>query len=273
MNRSDLSESKSEKAKLLQVDPGHKTLYKAGGILLILGGIFYLLVTLAALTPGTNGWAEPPFVSAATFINAMATHARAAYFTWTFFTLVDFIAVPVMVALYFALKGVNRDALIVGIGVLLMSVILDAAVAEVGFFTATSLSVSYATATDPVLKAAYYVAAQHAVLQTEFAWPYSYFTGFAGWLIISAVMRRSFAFGKWVGGFGVIASALFLVDMGLVYTAPAVAGNLILPLQLAFVVFYVLAGSRLLGLGRRLGHYTSLSAGDIPPRQQQPISA
>ena len=234
---------------------GHAALYKAGGILLIIGGIFYVLVTLAALTPGTNGWAEPPFVSAATFITAMANHAQPAYFTWTLFTLVDFIAVPVMIALYFALNKVNRDAVLVGIGLAIMSVILDAAVAEVGFFTATSLSFSWAAATDPMLKAAYYVAANHAVLQTEFAWTYSYFAGFAAWLIISLVMRKS-AFGKWIGGIGAVVSALFVVDMALVVSAytrgvSSLAGSLILPLQLAFVVFFVAAGSRLFTLGKR----------------------
>jgi hypothetical protein len=247
-----ISEAKNrgiERAKL-QADSEHAILYKTAGILLIIGGVFYVICTFAALTPGTNGWAEPPFVSAATFITAMANHARPAYITWTFFTLVDFLAVPVMIALYFALKGVNRDALIVGIGLALMSVTLDAAVAEVGFFTGTSLSVSWASATDPTMKAAYYVAANQAVLQTEFAWTYSYFTGFAAWLIIALVMRKSF-FGKWIGGLGAIVSALFVVDMASVYAVPAIAGNFILPLQLAFVVFYVTAGRRLFRQGTR----------------------
>jgi len=250
--RTSVKQKQIEKAKDGLVEPGHASLFKAGGILLITGGIFYILVTLAALTPGTNGWAEPPFVSASTFITAMANHARTAYFTWTFFTLTDFLAVPVLIALYFALKGVNRDALMVGIGLGLMSVTLDAAVAEVGFFTGTALSVSWATTTDPVLKSAYYVAANHAVLQTEFAWTYSYFAGFAGWVIISLVMMKSY-FGKWIGGLGAVVSALFVFDMALVYTVPSLAGNLILPLQLAFVAFFWTAGRRLFRLGTEQG--------------------
>jgi len=253
-----MSESKFEarkkevaREKFYDVDPGHKNLYKVGGSLGMIVGVFYVLVTLIAYMPGNNGWSEPPFVSAATFINTIANHARPAYITWSLFTLTDFLAVGVLLALYFALKGVNRDAILVGIGITLMSVILDAAVAEVGFFTATSLAVSWNAVTDPVLKAAYYVAANHAVLQTEFAWPYSYFAGFAGWIIISAVMRKSSAFGKWLGTFGLVASSLFVIDMALVYIVPGVAGGFILPLQWVFVVFWILAGVRLFSLGRK----------------------
>ncbi|HYA78173.1 MAG TPA: hypothetical protein VEF91_05600, partial [Verrucomicrobiae bacterium] len=107
--------------------------------------------------------------------------------------------------------------------------------------------------------AAYYVAANHAVLDTEFAWTYSYFAGFAGWLIVSLVMRKS-AFGKWIGGIGAVVSALFVVDMALTVTALArgvssLAGHLILPLQLAFVIFFVAAGTRLYKIGAQGKQY------------------
>jgi hypothetical protein len=88
------------------------------------------------------------------------------------------------------------------------------------------------------MKAAYFMAANQAVSQTEFVWTYRYFTGLAAWLIIALVMRKSF-FGKWIGGLGVIVSALFVVDMASVYAVPAIAGNFILPFQLAFVAFPV----------------------------------
>jgi hypothetical protein len=265
MIQSDLGFKKKEPAKVRSsfFELGHKSLYKVGGISLIAGGLCYLLATLEAYTPGANGWAEPPFVSAQTFITAMANHAHAAYLTWGFFTMVDFLALPVMIALYFALKGVNRDAVMVGIGLLLMSVILDAAVAEVGFFTGTSLSVTWAATTDPVLKAAYLAAATHAVLQTEFAWPYSYFLGFAGWIVITAVMRKS-VFGKWIGWFGLVASTLFVLDMASVYVVPGVAAGLILPLQWAFVAFYMIAGVRLFNLGRKQPQLETA----VPPREQ-----
>jgi len=108
-----------------------------------------------------------------------------------------------------------------------------------------------AATADPVLKAAYFVAANHAVLQTEFAWPYSYLAGFAGWILISAVMRESSAFGKWLGTFGLVASCLFVIDMALVYMIPGVAGGFVLPLQWVFVVFWIIAGVRLFSLGRK----------------------
>ena len=239
-----------EGTRLPAFNPGHRTLYEVGGLSLIVCGICLFFGTFSSLIPGVNGWAEPPWASAESFINVLASHARTAYVTWSIFTVIDFLALPAALAVYFALRGFNRDALLVGLGIILMSAILDAAVAEVGFFTATSLSVSYAAATDPVMKAAYLVAATHAVLQTEFAWPYSYFTGWAGWLIISAVMRKSF-FGKWLGTYGVVVSALFMAVMGSVYIAPGVASAFVLPLEFAFVAFYAAAGVRLLKFGRK----------------------
>jgi hypothetical protein len=42
--------------------------------------------------------------------------------------------------------------------------------------------------------------------------------------------------------------------MALVYMAPGIAGDFILPLQLAFVVFYFTAGKRLFSQGSKQSH-------------------
>ncbi|HYB04854.1 MAG TPA: hypothetical protein VED17_10345, partial [Nitrososphaerales archaeon] len=197
-----------QKPSYFFADPGHKTLYKVGGVTLVIIGICELFANLISFLPGNNGWASPPGVSAETFINTLA-RARGAYLSWGLFTIVDFLFVPVIVALYFAFKSVNRDALLVGLVILFMTAVLDAAVAEVGFFTATSLAASWAAATDPILKAAYFVSAQNMVMLTEFAFPYSFAGSFAGLAIISAVMRKRW---KWIGWFGLVLSAFFSVS-------------------------------------------------------------
>ncbi len=229
-------------------DPNHKILYMFGGVMLILVGICELFANLISFLPGNNGWASPPGVPAATFIDTLA-HARAAYLSWGLFTIVDFLFVPVIVALYFAFKSVNRDALVVGLFLLFMTAVLDAAVAEVGFFTATSLAVSWSTATDPALKAAYFVAAQQAVMLTEFAFPYSFCGSFAGISVISAVMRKQW---KWIGWFGMIffaffstASALFMIP------ATSFMGAFIPLAVFALFIFALAAGVRLFRLGMR----------------------
>jgi ABC-type proline/glycine betaine transport system permease subunit len=75
--------------------------------------------------------------------------------------------------------------------------------------------VSWAAATDPTIKAAYYAAAQQAVMMTEFAFPFSFCGSFAGIAAIAAVMRKRW---KWTGWFGLVmgvlcsvSSALFLI--------------------------------------------------------------
>ena len=227
-------------------DPGHKAIYKIGGVVLVLIGICELFANLISFLPGNNGWASPPGVSAATFINTLA-HARGAYLSWGFFTIVDFLFVPVIVALYFAFKNVNKDALLVGLVLLFMTAVLDAAVAEVGFFTATSLSVSWAAATDPTLKAAYFVAAQNMVMLTEFAFPYSFAGSFAGLAIISAVMRKGW---KWIGWFGLVMNVFFCLS-SVLFMIPATSFmGAFIPLGVFFLfIFGVAAGIRLFMLG------------------------
>jgi len=241
-----MAESSSQVRPHSFADPGHKTLYKFGGIMLILIGICELFANLISFLPGNNGWASPPAVSAATFINTLA-HARAAYLSWGLFTIVDFLFVAVIVALYFAFKSVNRDALLIGLVLLFMTAVLDAAVAEVGFFAATSLSTSWAAATDPTLKAAYFVAAQNMVMLTEFAFPYSFAGSFAGLAIIAAVMRKKW---KWIGWFGLVLCAFFSLS-SVLFMIPATSfmGSFI-PLGIFWLfIFSVAAGIRLFKLG------------------------
>jgi len=229
-------------------EPGHKLLFMFGGLILVVIGFCELFANLISFLPGNNGWASPPGVPAETFINTLA-HARAAYLSWGLFTIVDFLFLPVIVALYFAFKDINRDALLVGLILLLSTALLDAAVAEVGFFTATSLSVSWAAATDASLKAAYFVAAQQAVMLTEFAFPYSFAGSFAGIAIIAAVMRKGW---RWIGWFGLIGGAFFSVSSALFMIPATSFMGAFIPLGVFFLfIFAVAAGIRLTILGVR----------------------
>ena len=165
------------------------------------------------------------------------------------FTICDFLFVPAIVALYFAFKNINRDALLVGLVLLFMTAVLDAAVAEVGFFTATSLSVSWAAATDPALKAAYFVAAQNMVMLTEFAFPYSFAGSFAGLTIISAVIRKGW---KWIGWSSLVLCAFFCLSSILFMLPGTTFMGSFIPLGIFWLfIFGVAAGFRLLRLGMK----------------------
>jgi len=231
-------------------DPGHKFLFMVGGIMLVLIGICELFANLISFIPGNNGWAAPPGVSAEAFINTLA-HAQKPYLSWGLFTIIDFLFVPAMVAIYFAFKNVKRDTLLVGLVLLFMAAVLDAAVAEVGFFTATSLSVSWAAATDPALKAAYFVAAQNMVMLTEFAFPYSFVGSFTGLAIIAAVMRKKW---KWIGGSGLILCSFFALSSVLFLIPATVFMGTFIPIGIFWLfIFSVAAGFRLFRLGMKAG--------------------
>lgn len=110
-------------------EPDSKTLYTVGGIFLIAVGLIYTLCTLTNYLPGmpSYGWASPPILSADAFINTLANHTRAAYANFGLFTFTDLLLPVAMLALYFALKDVNRIVVLVGIGFVIISVIFDAA--------------------------------------------------------------------------------------------------------------------------------------------------
>jgi len=217
-------------------------------MMLVLIGICELLANLISFMPGNNGWAGPPGVSPATFVNTLAGSQKA-YASWTFFTVCDFLFVPVIVALYYAFKNVKRDTLLVGLLILFMAAVLDAAVAEVGFFTATSLANSWATATDSALKAAYFVAAQNMAMLTEFAFPYSFAGSFTGLAIISAVIRKEW---KWIGWSGLIMCAFFAISSILfLFPTTGFMGTFI-PIGIFWLfIFSVAAGFRLFRLGMK----------------------
>ncbi len=239
---------KTTEPKVSFADPGHKVLFMFGGIMLVLAGICELLANLISFLPGNNGWASPPGVSAETFINTLAGSQKA-YASWGFFTIIDFLFVPAIVALYYAFKNVKRDTLLVGLILLFMAAVLDAAVAEVGFFTATSLANSWATATDSALKAAYFVAAQNMVMFTEFAFPYSFAGSFTGLAIISVVIRKQW---KWIGWSGLILCTFFALSSILFFfPATSFMGSFI-PIGIFWLfIFSVAAGFRLFRLGMK----------------------
>jgi hypothetical protein len=92
------------------VDPSWKGVYRAGGISMLLAGILYLIGTAFGMILGT-----PPGNSAA-YLQSLASHPVLAKITYGIFGLVDFLLVLGILALYLALKVVNKNAMLVAAG-------------------------------------------------------------------------------------------------------------------------------------------------------------
>jgi len=69
--------------------------------------------------------------------------------------LTDFLFLPVMLALYFALKSANRDAMLIATGLVELFVVLDLGVAQPSVASLVTLGGNYAAATTDAQRAGY----------------------------------------------------------------------------------------------------------------------
>ena len=109
----------------------------------------------------------------------------------------DFLFVPVAFALYLALKGLNRNAMLLATAFVGLFVVLDLAVTWSHYASVLTLYRNYATATDEARRASYVAAANYAsaMLTSPLEIVYAIVTLSSGILLFGLVMLRG-AFNK-----------------------------------------------------------------------------
>ena len=106
----------AEEAKL-HVDPTWKGVYQVGGLSLAAGGVLYLIgTTLSFYFGGTPGNSQA-------FLQALAAHPVISQITYWIFALADIFFIPAILGLYLALKGINKNAMLIAAGFLGVRVI------------------------------------------------------------------------------------------------------------------------------------------------------
>ena len=138
---------------VIAVDPDGKWLYRIGGLSAILFGIAYLAiiglyVPLGARPSGAEAW-----------LAYIAGHTSAWWAILTLSVLTDFLLVPVALALYIALKGINKNAMLVATAFIGLFVILDLALTWTNYAAGITLSNYYVAARDDVERATVVTAA------------------------------------------------------------------------------------------------------------------
>jgi len=163
----------------------------------------------------------------------------------------DVLYIPVALSLYFALKDVNRNAMLVASALVGLFVVLDLAVTWSNFASLIVLSGDYAAAANDAQRAADVAAASYAsaVLTSPLERVYAIVILSSGILVIGLVMLKG-VFRKTTAYLGLVTGVLGIVSI-------AGLGVTIILNALCATVWVLLVGYRLYRLGRAAEEETS----------------
>ena len=151
-------------------------LFKIGGIAFLIIGIWYIIANYWSFIAGipAPGFATPPVSTNEQYFHILASYPIASTIFYSMYSLIDLLFIPALLALYLALKGINKNAMLVAMGFVAMFAAIDIAVTEFNSLTLISLAQSYNAATDPIQRTAYFAAANYALGAIPIATFYSY---------------------------------------------------------------------------------------------------
>jgi hypothetical protein len=173
-----------EKASVDSGDVDQKQWYRVGGIAAVVLGVAYIIIVplyARVGAPPTGGEAWFKYLPGKTTI------------WWAILglsVLTDLLFVPVALALYLALKEINRNAMLLATAFVGLFVALDLAVTWTHYASMLVLYSNYSSATDDVQRAGYLAAANYAcaVLASRLEIVYAIVTLSFGILVIGFVM-------------------------------------------------------------------------------------
>ena len=242
----------AEKSLVQAVEADGGWLYRVGGVSALLLGLGYIVTIPLYVYAGA-----PPHEAEA-WLTYLAGKTTVWWAILGLSVLTDLLFIPLALALYYALKGVNRNVTLLATAFVLLFVGLDLAVTWSNYAALITLGERYASATTEVQRATYVVAAQYpsAVLASTLEAVYSILVLSLGILLMGLVMLKS-AFGKTTAIVGVVTGALGIVSVAGPFVLPALSSAIILASVLT-TVWVLLVGFRLLRLG--LGQSVALAS-------------
>ena len=191
----------NEKAQLT-VDPDGKWIYRVGGLSALVLGIGYLLTIIVMITYA--GGFPPPGIEAR--LAFFTEHAAGWWVVSALMIFTDLLYVPVFLALYQALKGINKYMMALALACEGLFVVLDLAITWTAYSSLITLGGNYAVATSDAQRATIVAAAGYpsASIDSSLLGIYIILIPALGLLLASLVMRRGI-FGKALAYLGVIA--------------------------------------------------------------------
>jgi len=195
-------------AKINAIDPDWKCLYRVGGISALALGLAYLIIIALYVAVGA-----PP-KDAEAHLAYLARHTRAWWGILGLSVLTDFLFVPVASALYLALKGINRSAMLLATACVWLFVVLDLAITWTNYAVLIRLSADYAAATSDAQRAALVAAANYpsALLGSALFGVYVILVPAVGFLLTGLVMLKGI-FNKSTAYMGLASGILAIVSV------------------------------------------------------------
>jgi hypothetical protein len=226
------------------VDPEGKWLYRWGGVSAIAIGIGYLVVIGLYVPIGA-----PPSGAEAR-LAYVAAHPTTWWAILGLSVFTDFLFVPMALALYLALKGINRGAMLLATACVGLFVVLDLALTWTSYEALITLSGQYAAAASDAQKAAAVAAAVYpsAVLESRLLFVYNSLTLALGILMTGFVMLTGI-FSRWTAYLGLATGILGIISVAGPYLVSALGMTIILT-SILTTVWVLVVGYRLCGLGR-----------------------
>jgi hypothetical protein len=228
------------------IDSTGKGLYRTGGISALLLGLGYIVTIPLYAYAGA-----PPSGDGSAWLTYLAGKTTVWWVILGLSVLTDVLFVPVAFALYFALKGTNRNAMLVGTAFVGLFVVLDLAVTWPNYASLIALGGKYAAATSTAQRTGYAAAADYAsaVLGSRLEAVYSILVLSVGILLIGLVMRKGI-FGKSTAYVGVVTGVLGIVSVaGSFFVSVSSVGIIIT--SVLTTVWVLLISYRLYQLGQR----------------------
>ena len=235
----------AQKMMVNAVDPDGKWLYRVGGIsALVLGIVYIITIPLYAHVgaPPSGGEARLKYLAGNTTV------------WWAILglsVLTDFLFVPVALSLYLALKGVNRNAMLVATAFVGLFIVLDLAVTWPNYASLITLSGTYAAATNDVQRAVVVATANYpsAVLESKLLGVYAILVPAVGILMTSVVMLKGI-FSKTTAYLGLVSGILGIVSVAGPFLVSSLGAAVIMS-SVVTTVWVLFVGYRLYRLGQQ----------------------
>jgi hypothetical protein len=226
-----------------QVDPTWRGVYRTGGVCLFVSGLIFLAVAVLSmlLGPAPSGGEE--------YLKSLAAHSLLARINFGIYALSDFLMLPVILAFYLTLKQIDKNAMLVAAGLLILYIIFDFAITELNSLTLVALTQNYAAAATAALRSAYVAAADYALATLPIATFCSFAVSSVGLIITGLVMLKG-VFSRPNALLGIVAGIEGTLGAFYVIFPPLAA--LLIPALITYGLWALLGGVRLFRLGRRL---------------------
>jgi hypothetical protein len=233
----------AEKTMVHAVDADGRWLYRVGGVSALLLGLGYIVTIPLYVYAGA-----PPH-GAEAWLTYLAGKTTEWWAILALSVLTDLLFIPLALALYLALKGVNRSMTLLATTFVGLFVVLDLAVTWSNYAALITLGERYAVATTDAQRATYVAAAQYpaAVLASTLEAVYSILVLSLGMLLLGLVMLKG-GFGKATATVGALTGLLGVVSVVGPFVLPALSAAIIAASALT-TIWVLLVGFKLLRLG------------------------